>query len=97
MQTPAMVWRKSDRSYDPHPPRWEYPPGSEVVKVGDAGQIWIERQRWEISRALAGEWVQLIRLEQRILVYYCRSLVRELDPSSHRSLPVDWLSWYHRV
>jgi len=32
-----------------------------------------------ISRALAGEWVQLVRIEQRVLVYYCRTLVRELD------------------
>jgi len=38
-------------------------------------------RRWEISRALAGEWVKLVRLEQRIRVYYCRSLVRELDLS----------------
>jgi hypothetical protein len=30
---------------------------------------------------LAGEWVKLVRLEQRIRVYYCRSLVRELDLS----------------
>ena len=97
MQTPATVWRKSHRRYDPNPPRWEYEPGSEVVKVGGDGQIWIERQRWEISRALAGEWVQLIRLEQRILVYYCRSLVRELDQSSRRSLAVDWLSWSQQV
>lgn len=97
MQTPATVWRKSDRRYDPNPPRWEYEPGSEVVKVGADGQIWIRPQRWEISRALAGERVQLIRLEQRILVYYCRSLVRELDPSSRRSLAVDWLSWSQQV
>ncbi|HET9182784.1 MAG TPA: hypothetical protein VFP59_11670, partial [Candidatus Angelobacter sp.] len=58
------------------------------------GHIRIDGRRWEISRALAGEWVQLIRLEEKILVYYCRSLVRELDPLSHRSFAVDrWLSW----
>jgi hypothetical protein len=34
MQTPASVWRKSERSYDPHPPRWEYPTGARVLKVG---------------------------------------------------------------
>jgi len=93
MRTPATMWRKSDRRYDPNPPRWEYEPGSEVVKVAGDGQIWIDCRRWEISRALAGEWVQLIRLQEKILVYYCRSLVRELDPLSHRSFAGDrWLS-----
>ncbi len=94
MQTPVTIWRKSRRPYDPNPARWEYEPGSDVVKVGADGQIWIDRRRWEISRALAGEWVQLIRLEEKILVYYCRSLVRELDQLSQRSVAVDrWLSW----
>jgi hypothetical protein len=49
----------------------------------------VEGRRWEISKALAGEWVQLIRIGERILVYYCRSLVRELDPSRQRSTAVD--------
>lgn len=94
MQTPATLWHQSERRYDPNPPRWEYESGSEVVKVGAGGQIWVEGRRWEISRALVGEWVQLIRLEEKILVYYCRSLVRELDQLSHRSYAVDrWLSW----
>lgn len=43
----------------------------------------------EISRALAGEWVQLIRIENRILVYYCRTLVRELDLLHQRSTAVN--------
>lgn len=94
MQPPAAIWHKSDRRYDPHPRPWEYEADSEVVKVGAGGQICVDGQPWEISRALAGEWVQLIRLEDRILVYYCRSLVRELDQLSHRSYAVDrWLSW----
>lgn len=98
MKTPASVWKPSQRRYDPNPPKWEYEKGSEVVKVAAAGQIWIDGRRWEISRALAGEWVQLIRLEKKILVYYCRSLVRELDQLSHRSYAVDrWLSWSSTV
>jgi transposase InsO family protein len=98
MQTPATVWRKSDRSYEANPRHWEYEPGSEVVKVAGNGQIWLDGRRWEISRALAGESVQIIRLEQRILVYYCRSLVRELDQLSHRSFAGDrWLSWSQQL
>ena len=92
MRTPATVWQKSSRRYDPNPCPWEYAPGSEVVKVAGDGQIWVDRRRWEISRALAGEWVHLIRLDDNILVYYCRSLVRELHLLSHRSVAADrWL------
>jgi hypothetical protein len=37
--------------------------------------------------------VQLIRVDQRILVYYCRSVVRELDLVTQRSTAVDrWVS-----
>jgi hypothetical protein len=57
------------------------------------GRLNVEGRSWEISRALAGERVQLIRVEQRILVYYCRSLVRELDLPTHRSTAVDrWVT-----
>ncbi len=37
--------------------------------------------------------MQLIRVEQRMLVYYCRSLVRELDLNTQRSTAVDrWVN-----
>ena len=92
MKTPASVWRKSVRAYQAQPRSWEYEAGAEVQKVAAGGYLHIGGRRWEISRALAGEWVQLIRVGQRILVYYCRSLVRELDPLNQRSTAVDrWL------
>jgi hypothetical protein len=33
--------------------------------------------------------VQLERIEHRVLVYYCRSLVRELDLLEHQSTALD--------
>ena len=93
MRTPASVWSRSAKRYQPNPPAWEYEVGAEVRKLHAEGQLYLEGRRWEISRALAGEWVELVRVEGRILVYYCRSLVRELDPLSQRSTAVDrWLS-----
>jgi transposase InsO family protein len=89
MKTPATVWNKSARKYQPPTPAWEYERGAEVRKLADQGQLHLSGRRWEISRALAGEWVQLVRLEGRILVYYCRSLVRELDLTHQRSTAVD--------
>ncbi len=90
MRTPASVWSKSTKRYQPNPPAWEYDAGAEVRKLQAEGQLCLEGRRWDISRALAGEWVELIRVEGRILVYYCRSLVRELDPLTavHRGGPL---------
>ncbi len=93
MKTPASLWRPSERRYQANPPAWAYEAGAEVRRLGQAGQLSIAGKRWDISKALTGEWVQLVRMGERILVYYCRSLVRELDPPHQRSTSVDrW--WY---
>jgi len=93
MKTPASVWSKSERPYQVKPPAWEYEAGAEVRQVSAEGRLQVDGRRWEISKALAREWVQLIRIEQRILVYYCRSLVRELDQLTQRSAAADrWVS-----
>jgi transposase InsO family protein len=93
MKTPATVWRKSVRRYVAQPPAWEYPVGAEVYKLSAHGQLRLKPRRWDISRTLAGQWVQVIRIEGRVLVYYCRSLVRELDLLTQRSTAVDrWVS-----
>jgi hypothetical protein len=59
----------------------EYPVGAKVLKVGQ-GKLDAYGHRWMISRALAGERVYLQTVEQRVLVYYCRTLIRELDLQS---------------
>jgi transposase InsO family protein len=93
MRTPASVWRKSERRYDPHPAPWQYATGATVVKVGSQGQIWANQRRWEISYALAGQCVELVQLEERVLVYHCRTLIRELDLVSQCSTAVEhWLT-----
>jgi len=93
MRTPALMWHPSRKRYQADPPVWEYESGAEVLKISEAGYLRLEGRRWEVSRALAGEWVQLIRVAGRILVYYCRSVVRELDPLNQRSTAAD--RWCH--
>jgi hypothetical protein len=45
-----------------------------------------------MSKTLAGEWVQVMRVEHRLLVFYCNTLIRELDPASQRSNIIErWL------
>jgi hypothetical protein len=89
MQTPASCWRPSTRTYHPNPPAWDYGERAELRKVGQQGEIYLGDRPWKVSRALASEIVQLERVEQRILVYFCTTLVREIDLSVQRSTAVD--------
>ena len=92
MRTPASLWRPSLRRYDPQPPRWEYPSGARVLKVDSQGKLDIKGRKWKISKALSGEWVQLVTLDQRLLVFFCATLIRELDPKIQRSTIVEhWI------
>jgi transposase InsO family protein len=87
--TPASRWWPSPRRYDPHPPEWDYGSGAEVQRLGANGQLKLQGRWWQVSEALAYEPVQLLRLADRVLVYYCRSLVREIDLADQRSTAVD--------
>ncbi len=89
VRTPASGWRKSARKFDPRPPRWEYAAGAKGLKVDSPGKLDAYGGRWRISKVLRGEWVQLERIEQRVLMYYCRTLIRELDLGNQRSTAVE--------
>jgi transposase InsO family protein len=89
MQRPSSFWRPSTRRFDPTPKRWEYAAGAWVQRLGTNGGLWISNKRWEVSRALAGQHVELERVGQRILVRYCRTTVREFNLDTGLSLPVD--------
>jgi transposase InsO family protein len=89
MRTPAELWSKSDRRYDPHPPVWQYPPGAEIRRLEAHGALNLKGVRWQISRLLAGEMVQLERIEQRILVFYRNTLIREIDLAGQGSTIVE--------
>jgi transposase InsO family protein len=89
MRTPASVWRPSARRYDPHPPPWEYPQDAWTLKVDCQGTVDIAGRRWRIGKTLAGERIMIQPLEQRYLVFFCATLVRELDPEMKRSTIVE--------
>jgi hypothetical protein len=42
-------------------------------------------RNWRVSSALAGEWVQVVKLGERVQVYYCSTLVRDIDLAIQRS------------
>lgn len=92
MLTPATRWQPSARRYDPNPPRWQYAEGAWVLKLDCQGKVDIGGRKWKISRALVGEYVQIVPVEQRLLVYYCSTVMRELDYSAQQSTIVDrWI------
>ena len=92
MVTPVTRWERSPRGYESNLPAWEYAQGAWVLKVDCQGKLDVGGRKWKISRALAGEYVRIERTEQRLLVYYCNSVMRELNSMTHGSTIVDrWL------
>jgi transposase InsO family protein len=92
MKTPASVWQPSSRCYNPDPPSWEYPENAWVLKVDCQGTLDLHGNRWRIGKTLAGERVMIQPVEDRFLVFFCSTLVREIDPSIQRSTIVErWI------
>jgi transposase InsO family protein len=85
MRTPASLWRPSTRAYDPNPPAWDYGDGAELRKVSGNGHIYIGNRPWKVSQALASERVELKRVDQRILIFFCQTLVQEIDLCSQQT------------
>jgi transposase InsO family protein len=93
MQTPATRWQPSSRRYQLNPPRWEYPEGAWLLKIDSQGKLDLKGRKWSISKALSGEYVQIVPLEQRLMVFFCSTLLREIDLTIQRSTMVDrWIA-----
>lgn len=61
-------------------------------KLDGQGKLTVKGRNWPISVALRGEWVQLEQIGERVLVYYCRTVIRELDLANQRATAVArWL------
>jgi transposase InsO family protein len=87
MTPPAKHWHKSEKAYDRNP-SWDYGEGAEVQRLTGNGQLWFNHRHWDIGWALAGESIALVRGENRVVVYYRRTIVRELDLKTGRSLTI---------
>jgi len=89
MRTPASLWRPSTRRYDSCPPQWQYPEGAEVHRLDPIGRIRLGGRRWQVARPLAGLQVQIKRIDQRALIFYRNTPVRELDLAGQASTSVE--------
>lgn len=79
MKTPSQFWQKSARPYQPYPVAWIYPAGYTTVPVKQYGQIpWQGKYHW-VSGALAGEDVGVVTVEQKLLIFFRRTLVQAVD------------------
>jgi transposase InsO family protein len=88
MATPASRWEPSRRRFE-QSAEWEYSSGAQVKIVRGSGQMRIGGHDYMVTTALAGERVQLEYLEQdRILIYYRRTCVREINLRKRQSYPV---------
>jgi transposase InsO family protein len=85
MKTPDQVWHKSSRAFRESLSAWQYPAGSEVKEVDRNGQFRLHHQCHYITKALSGKEVGLLEVENRILVFYRRTLTCELDPMQPHS------------
>lgn len=90
MDVPAQHWRPSSRRFELPPKAWDYADPQRVRKVRENGGISLAGHSYFVSRALIGEAVQLQLLGERVLVWFCRTLVREFDLTTGESSRVDF-------
>jgi len=88
MQTPASVWRPSARAYTgPRDP--VYPPGSELRQLNSLGALRLSGRNWQVAGSLAHQTVRLDRIEDRILIFYATTLLREIHLAGQGSTMVE--------
>ena len=68
------------------PPAWEYPEGSDVRRIDQAGMVSYDGRRYFVSDALLGERVACVRWDHQVLVTYRHMYVRELQLRTGRSV-----------
>lgn len=85
MSVPAAHYRPSLQSYQPEPPAWEYPAGATVTRLSSKGLLRWHHHSYFVSEALAGEWVEINRCDNLLLVRYRHMWIRQIDTRTARS------------
>ncbi len=88
MEAPASRWCPSARPLPAQVREWEYEPNLEVAQLGCDGQLGWRGRRWEISNALRRLPVGIEVMEDRAIVYFCRTPMRELDLRTGKAVPL---------
>jgi len=85
MRTPASLWQPSPRLYDPDPTPWNYGAGAELRTLNSDGSLHLGKQKWYLVKAPRRETVQLKWIDQRVLIFFCHTLIREINLAAARS------------
>ena len=60
----------------------------EVIRLQGQGQCYWQKRRWEVSRALRHQRVGIERIDDRALLYFCQTPIRELHLPTGGSLAI---------
>lgn len=88
MATPASRWRPSPRAFPEQLTDWPYPADTLCCRLAAQGQLNWRGRRWEISSALRRQLVGIEQIEQRAIVYFCRTPIRELNLNTGAAMPI---------
>jgi transposase InsO family protein len=86
MEVPVNKYRDSERTYYEHQKEPEYDTGRYVRKVGSKGYISLEGQRYYLSEALSGKYIEIILGYQEFdaIVCYGNFKIARVDNSKQR-------------
>jgi transposase InsO family protein len=96
MDVPAQHWSPSARPFERDPRPWDYHDPANVRLVRQNGSIGLGGRCYFVSRAFIGERVQLEFLDDRVVVYFCRTPVREFHLETGTSHHFDF-GQFHRA
>ncbi|MGA8872611.1 MAG: IS481 family transposase [Candidatus Acidiferrales bacterium] len=89
MQTPAVVYTSSERSYPPRVPEPEYGSAMQVRRVHERGQFRWKCQHVFLSETLRGESIGLLPVDDRIYtVYFAAFPIGRFDSYKRVVLPL---------
>jgi transposase InsO family protein len=88
MDVPSARYRPSPRPFNPYPPEWEYPEGSDIRRVNPPGSLHYRGRRYHVSKALVNEWVWCREIENRLLVTYRHMYIRQIELDTGRTTAV---------
>jgi transposase InsO family protein len=79
MAVPADRWKPSTRLFQEQPPSFQYSDDRNVQRIGPNGNVVVRGRSYFVSQIFSGENVQVQFLDDRAVVYFYRTAVRELD------------------
>lgn len=88
MDVPSDHYYPSQRQYQDQPAEWEYPQGAIVKRLNSQGCVDYQKRRYFVCEALCNEPVQIETIQNKLLVRYRRTYIREIDLKTGKGKPI---------